>query len=474
VAVDDVGRVIELPGVRYLQAADQVLEEMLSGWRRQQLARNLALATIESREKLVRRFLGFTNEMPWRPAVQHVDEFLADLRAEHSLRQSTVRTYQNALRLFCAYLIEPAYGWDRVCEQHFGTHPTQVCFEANTAAHTQDNEQDPRKRAFTRPELQAFFDRADAEVARTRSLGRKGWLPAMRDAVLFKTAYAWGLRRNEVAHLQSVDFARNPHAREFGRYGLLHVRHGKAHAGSAPKRRSVLRRLRLVERGRRPLDHPRAPPCRRRPGPVPVRARHAGVHSRPQCQVPPLPRRAGPGQGTGHALVAPFLHHPPHRGRHRRPVRPAAGRPRPRLDDRSLHLRLQRLPHQDPARSPRHDDRKGPERPGRQPMKRDVDYTWRLAEVMARAGMHNSTDLAPLLRERGIDLSASQVYRVVTQRPERVSLKLLAALADIFCCGIEDLLTVTAADAGRKPNPAAAGNVVAMSDAIKPVPAHRR
>lgn len=104
-------------------------------------------------------------------------------------------------------------------------------------------------------------------------------------------------------------------------------------------------------------------------------------------------------------------------------------------------------------------------------MKRDVDYTWRLAEVMARAGMHNSTDLAPLLRERGIDLSASQVYRVVTQRPERVSLKLLAALADIFCCGIEDLLTVTAADAGRKPKAAAAGNVVAMSDAIKPVPA---
>jgi len=104
-------------------------------------------------------------------------------------------------------------------------------------------------------------------------------------------------------------------------------------------------------------------------------------------------------------------------------------------------------------------------------MKRDVDYTWRLAEVMARAGMHNSTDLAPLLRERGIDLSASQVYRVVTQRPERVSLKLLAALADIFSCGLEDLVTVTATDAGRKPQAAAGGNVVAISEAIKPVPA---
>jgi len=382
---------------------------------------------IESREKLVRRFLGFTNEMPWRPAVQHVDEFLADLRAEHSLRQSTVRTYQNALRLFCAYLIEPAYGWDRVCEQHFGTHPTQVCFDWNTAAHTQDNEQDPRKRAFTRPELQAFFDRADAEVARTRSLGRKGWLPAMRDAVLFKTAYAWGLRRNEVAHLQSVDFARNPHAREFGRYGLLHVRHGKAHAGSAPKRRSVLT---VFDWSSEVVGHWIARGLPLAGGGLDLFPSERGTlvsTAALSAQVPPLPRRAGPGQGTGHAFVAPLLHHPPHRGRHRRrPVRPAAGRPRPRLDDRSLHLRLQRLPHQDPARSPRHDDRKGPERPGRQPVKRDVDYTWRLAEVMARAGMHNSTDLAPLLRERGIDLSASQVYRVVTQRPERVSLKLLS------------------------------------------------
>jgi DNA-binding Xre family transcriptional regulator len=100
-------------------------------------------------------------------------------------------------------------------------------------------------------------------------------------------------------------------------------------------------------------------------------------------------------------------------------------------------------------------------------VKRDVDYQWRLAELMARHGMHNSTDLAPLLRERGIDLSPSQVYRVVTQRPERVSLKLMAALCDIFDCGPEDLVTVTAADAKKARK--VASNVVTMSNAIKPV-----
>jgi len=128
-----------------------------------------------------------------------------------------------------------------------------VCFEWNTASHSQDNEQDPTKRAFTHEELQAFFDRADAEVDRIRALGRKGWLPALRDATLFKIAYAFGLRRNEVRHLRTYDFERNPHAREFGRHGAVEIRYGKAHKGSAPKRSTVLTSLRLVGRGARPL-----------------------------------------------------------------------------------------------------------------------------------------------------------------------------------------------------------------------------
>ncbi|AWK76563.1 hypothetical protein CBI38_34975 (plasmid) [Rhodococcus oxybenzonivorans] len=66
-------------------------------------------------------------------------------------------------------------------------------------------------------------------------------------------------------------------------------------------------------------------------------------------------------------------------------------------------------------------------------MKRTVDYTWRLAELMAARGQHNSTDLIPLLHERGIDLSRPQVYRLVTQRPERVSLQMVAALYERCC-----------------------------------------
>ncbi|TMZ36234.1 XRE family transcriptional regulator, partial [Klebsiella pneumoniae] len=62
---------------------------------------------------------------------------------------------------------------------------------------------------------------------------------------------------------------------------------------------------------------------------------------------------------------------------------------------------------------------------------RTVGYRWHLRELMARRGMFNTTDLAPLLAERGIQMSASQVHRLVTGIPERLNLQVFAALCDI-------------------------------------------
>lgn len=68
---------------------------------------------------------------------------------------------------------------------------------------------------------------------------------------------------------------------------------------------------------------------------------------------------------------------------------------------------------------------------------------WRLAELMAARGMHRSTDLSPLLKRRGIVMSRAQVYRIVRKQPERVSLRLMAALCDILACRPDDLLALT-------------------------------
>jgi DNA-binding Xre family transcriptional regulator len=87
-----------------------------------------------------------------------------------------------------------------------------------------------------------------------------------------------------------------------------------------------------------------------------------------------------------------------------------------------------------------------------------LDYRWHLRKVMADRGMFSTTDLAGPLAQREITLSPSQVYRLVTERPERLSLKILMALLDILDCTMDDLIEpVAAAGPARRAAKAAAG-----------------
>ena len=80
-----------------------------------------------------------------------------------------------------------------------------------------------------------------------------------------------------------------------------------------------------------------------------------------------------------------------------------------------------------------------------------LDYRWHLRQVMAGRGMFATTDLIEPLGERGIRLSSSQVYRLVVERPERLSLKILMALLDILDCTMADLIEpVPAAGTGEE------------------------
>lgn len=226
-------------GVSLLAPQETVVEAMLEGWVSQQRSRMLAGHTIEQRTCLVRRFLKFTNDYPWQWGPADVEEWTAEL-VGGGLSHATVRNYQMAVALFCGYVADPRYRWIEVCEQHFDAHPIQVFHEWNTVVHRSEYEGRPGNRPLSRDELQAFFDYCDARVGAVHSNGRKGWLAAYRDAVLFKVIYGWGLRRREAAMLEIVDWSGNSASAEFGRYGALSVRYGKAMKGSPPKRRTVL------------------------------------------------------------------------------------------------------------------------------------------------------------------------------------------------------------------------------------------
>jgi DNA-binding Xre family transcriptional regulator len=79
-----------------------------------------------------------------------------------------------------------------------------------------------------------------------------------------------------------------------------------------------------------------------------------------------------------------------------------------------------------------------------------LDYRWHLRRVMAERDMFSTTDLLAPLAERGVRLSTSQVYRLVVERPERLSLKILVALLDILGCTMEDLIEPVAAVSAKK------------------------
>jgi len=228
-------------GVAHLDEEAAVFEGMLTGWGRQQGSRLLGEKTIADRIRLVRRFTEFAESYPWSWGPGDVEEFTVSLTNGSSRRSpSTIRGYHLSLRMFCDYVTDARYEWPKQCRDRFDRVPAQVCHEWNTVAHLNAYEGRPARRPLTYGELQALFDFLDGRVERAAGSGRKGALAALRDAQTFKTAYAFGLRRNELCRLDVADLRPNPHVPRWGTYGSLHVRYGKAVRGGIPRRRTVL------------------------------------------------------------------------------------------------------------------------------------------------------------------------------------------------------------------------------------------
>lgn len=108
-------------------------------------------------------------------------------------------------------------------------------------------------------------------------------------------------------------------------------------------------------------------------------------------------------------------------------------------------------------------------------MKRQIQYTFHIREMMARVGIHTSRDLVGPLRDRGITLSESQINRIVAHNPERVSFQVLAALCDVFGVEMNELVTYTSAEVKTTRRRAAGdGTDVPLLEAYRPVRARIR
>ena len=103
-------------------------------------------------------------------------------------------------------------------------------------------------------------------------------------------------------------------------------------------------------------------------------------------------------------------------------------------------------------------------------MTRHVGYRWHLRQLMATRGMFATSDLAPHLVERGIQLSSAQIWRLVTTTPERLNLHVLAALCDILGCTPAELIEpVVQARSGRARKTATSGGTPPVPSSERPL-----
>ena len=69
-----------------------------------------------------------------------------------------------------------------------------------------------------------------------------------------------------------------------------------------------------------------------------------------------------------------------------------------------------------------------------------LDYEWRLRALLADRGIYTAAQLSPHLESYGIRLSDSQVYRLLTGKPERLNLRVLMALCELLDCTPSELI----------------------------------
>lgn len=94
---------------------------------------------------------------------------------------------------------------------------------------------------------------------------------------------------------------------------------------------------------------------------------------------------------------------------------------------------------------------------------KEMDYVWHLRAKMAERGMFATTDLQPLLAERGVALSREQTYRLVTGQPQRLSMVTLIALCDILECTPNDLIEPRIVEASARK---ASGQVIPLKSRV--------
>ena len=191
--------------------------------------------------RVVGRFQVFTGDYPWTWRPVDVEDFLAEMRSRsRPIGLTTLRSYSNAVSMFCAYLTHPGYGWGELCERTFGNVPARSASTGipratpPTTPYRQHGDRSHKPSSSSCSTTSTTSSTASTPPGRSAGCQRCGTRSPSRPA----TPMAFAAARLTMLDLN--DFGPNPHLSDVRPFGATTVRWAKGTTASGPRRRTVL------------------------------------------------------------------------------------------------------------------------------------------------------------------------------------------------------------------------------------------
>lgn len=231
----------------------KLFQEMVDGYRMRRIgSNNHTEDSVRSSLKSVYDMVCTVGKPPWEWEEDDFDVWTYDIfknrrdGKEGTLAASSQRSHQVNIKGFLDYICQ-IQKFQNLVLQRYGLRMRQICHSGNMMPHVVEREMDVPRRHLTHEEIVDFFSAIDEAIREALTFGSKAAYPFMRDKAMFKTIYSYGLRLNELIHLDPDHFFENPEIPSFKQFGNVMVK-GKGAKGSGARWNTV------------PLTDPNFPP----------------------------------------------------------------------------------------------------------------------------------------------------------------------------------------------------------------------
>ncbi len=214
-----------------------LFEAIIDDWRLELVGLNYKPKTIACMVYILRRLtrrLGFLWLCHPRAWVSYQGE-----RKKAKKAPSTRHHDQVVARSFTTFIVKHPK-WCSLLAERFGREPQIVVDRTNRLPPLQDEAAVLNVRGLEESEAHQFFGCLDDAVIKFREAGdNRRALVTNQYSLCFKLGTAFGLRRAEICDLRFSDFRSNRDVPEFGAFGKVVVRKGKAKPRGESRRRTV-------------------------------------------------------------------------------------------------------------------------------------------------------------------------------------------------------------------------------------------